>query len=91
MARKLTQAEKEWAQGLRIGSKVDALDFVAMWYTASIIDTDPENDEVLIHYDNWDPKWDEWLSRFSPRLAMHETKANGGRYSGGVAEQTVRN
>ena len=43
------------------------------WYTASVVEV--RDHELLIAYDGWGAKFQEWLPRWSDRLAPH--KSNG--------------
>jgi len=48
--------------------KVDALDTDLNWLPSQIIDTHPGKG-VLIKYEGWSDKWNEWMPVWSPRLA----------------------
>ncbi|KAJ8664725.1 hypothetical protein QAD02_006387 [Eretmocerus hayati] len=50
------------------GSKLEAKDFNDMWYSARIVETDWLEREVLIHFDNWSSRYDEWIGMNSSRL-----------------------
>jgi len=55
-----------------VGSEIDCRDDVGRIYRAEIKRKNTETGDWLIHYQNWDPKWDEWVNplaeawRFSP-------------------------
>ncbi|CAH0557104.1 unnamed protein product [Brassicogethes aeneus] len=51
-----------------INSKLEALDFNNMWYPAKIVEVDYEENEVLIHFEKFSSKYDEWICMDSPRL-----------------------
>ncbi|CAG9859535.1 unnamed protein product [Phyllotreta striolata] len=51
-----------------INSKLEVLDFKNKWYPAKIVEIDYEENEVLIHFDNFSTKYDEWISTNSSRL-----------------------
>lgn len=51
-----------------INSKLEALDFKNEWYPAKIVEIDYEENEVLIHFENFSRKYDEWISMNSSRL-----------------------
>jgi len=58
------------------GNFLDCRDKYGMWLEAEVVKL--RNDEVLIHYNNWDSKWDEWIplkdkDKFAPfhRLSVH--------------------
>lgn len=72
-----------WREDLEVSSKVDALDSVNKWYTATVINSDGSN-RVRISYDGWSSRYDEWISRHDARLQPYRSRAIGGRESGGV-------
>ncbi|XP_057665384.1 PHD finger protein 20-like isoform X8 [Diorhabda carinulata] len=51
-----------------INSRVEALDFNNEWFPAKIIEIDYDENEVLIHFENYSSKYDEWISMDSSRL-----------------------
>ncbi|XP_019869828.1 PHD finger protein 20 isoform X3 [Aethina tumida] len=51
-----------------IDSKLEALDFNNIWYPARIVEVDYEENEVLIHFEKFSSKFDEWICMDSPRL-----------------------
>lgn len=53
-----------------INTKIEALDFNNEWFPAKIIEVDYEENEVLIHFENFSNKYDEWISMSSPRLRL---------------------
>lgn len=58
------------------GSRLEACDFMAKWYPSKIIDVDWKEHEVLIHFERWSSRFDEWVSMDSPRLrAITRTSA----------------
>ncbi|KAG6965663.1 hypothetical protein JG687_00005293 [Phytophthora cactorum] len=72
-------AEKleQWRSELKLEQIVDALDTDSRWYEARIVDiTDAR---VKVHYRGWSVKWDEWLSRTSPRLMPSHSKVSNWR------------
>jgi len=48
--------------------KIDALDTDLNWLNAQILDTHPAKG-VLVKYEGWSEKWNEWIPVWSPRLA----------------------
>jgi len=74
---------EEFLNMLAVGHQVDALDSYGYWYTARIIKVDSQN-RILIKFDEWEDKWNEWIERFSGRLAKHRSIAKGGQSVGGV-------
>merc|ERR1719461_502224 len=69
--------DAEWRNNLEVGQKIDALDNVQMWYTATIVEK--EGDEVRVRFDGFSERWDETLPIISSRLAPFKTKALGGK------------
>ena len=45
------------------------------WYESTVVDVN--EDQVLVHYENWSNVWDEWMSRHSDRLAPLRTHSSG--------------
>jgi len=60
-----------WRNELEVGDSIEACDTVGKWYRSTIIQV--KEGAVMVHYDRWDPKWDEWLDTGSDRLAPRET------------------
>ncbi|XP_058810400.1 uncharacterized protein LOC131675416 [Phymastichus coffea] len=50
------------------GSKLEAKDFNEKWYSARVVETDWGEREVLIHFDKWSSRFDEWIPMDSSRL-----------------------
>lgn len=51
-----------------INEPIEALDFNQMWNSARIVEIDYEENEVLIHFDKYSSKHDEWICMDSARL-----------------------
>ncbi|XP_013792164.1 PHD finger protein 20-like protein 1 [Limulus polyphemus] len=51
-----------------LGAKLEAKDFQDKWYPAKIIAIDDDDCEVLVHYERWSARFDEWMSMDSPCL-----------------------
>ncbi|KAJ8951858.1 hypothetical protein NQ318_019834 [Aromia moschata] len=51
-----------------INSRIEALDFNNDWYPARIVEVDYEENEVLIHFEKFSSKYDEWICMNSSRL-----------------------
>jgi hypothetical protein len=72
-----------WREGLTTGSLCDARDDnSSCWYSALILQRrssttiffeDDEVDEVLIHFETWDDRWDEWISITSKRIVPRDS------------------
>ncbi|OWF49738.1 PHD finger protein 20-like protein 1 isoform X2 [Mizuhopecten yessoensis] len=52
----------------RKGEKVEAMDFMKKWYSAKIVDIDDEEATVLIHFEGWNQRYDEWVEMSSEKL-----------------------
>lgn len=50
------------------GSMLEARDFNNEWFSAKIVEVDQEDREVLVHFQNWSSRYDEWISMESARL-----------------------
>ncbi|XP_064455760.1 PHD finger protein 20-like isoform X2 [Ornithodoros turicata] len=50
------------------GTRVEAQDFQEKWYPAKVVTVDEEDGDVLIHFEGWSSRYDEWVSMDSPRL-----------------------
>ena len=74
----------KWRKQLKTGDKCDVVDPSHKWYTCTIVDIAPTRNQIMVHFTGWLPKYDEWISRDSPRLQPAFTVAKGGKDSGGV-------
>lgn len=62
-----------WAAGARL----EAMDYMQKWYPAKIVDVDEDEQKVLIHFDGWNSRFDEWVTMRSERVrALGPTHAN---------------
>ncbi|GMF36024.1 unnamed protein product [Phytophthora fragariaefolia] len=59
--------ELQWRTSLSKGDMLDALDTSRTWFEARILAA--RRNKIYVHYRSWEPKWDEWLPRTSPRIA----------------------
>ncbi|KAL0276895.1 UNVERIFIED_CONTAM: hypothetical protein PYX00_004362 [Menopon gallinae] len=50
------------------GIKIEAQDFDGKWYPAKVADVDWTENEILVHFENWNSKFDEWIPMDSSRL-----------------------
>ncbi|XP_018349614.1 PREDICTED: PHD finger protein 20 isoform X3 [Trachymyrmex septentrionalis] len=55
------------------GAKLEAKDFNDKWYSAKVVETDWDEREVLIHFDKWSSRFDEWIPMDSSRLRVLQT------------------
>ncbi|XP_076385068.1 PHD finger protein MBD-R2 isoform X3 [Megachile rotundata] len=57
------------------GAKLEAKDFNEKWYSAKVVETDWDEREVLIHFDKWSSRFDEWIPMDSSRLRVLQTQS----------------
>ncbi len=50
-----------------IGQWVDVKDTIDQWLEAQVTKVQP--DRVFIHFNGWGSRWDEWISKDSPRIS----------------------
>ncbi|XP_014479378.1 PREDICTED: uncharacterized protein LOC106746825 isoform X5 [Dinoponera quadriceps] len=50
------------------GAKLEAKDFSEKWYCAKVVEADWDEREVLVHFDKWSSRYDEWIPMDSSRL-----------------------
>lgn len=72
---KISQANDSTSK-FAINSRIEALDFNNEWFPARIIEVDYEENEVLIHFENYSNKYDEWICMNSPRLRLLQDDEN---------------
>eukprot|EP00475_Leptophrys_vorax_P038689 TRINITY_DN6875_c0_g1_i1.p1 TRINITY_DN6875_c0_g1~~TRINITY_DN6875_c0_g1_i1.p1 ORF type:complete len:154 (+),score=31.82 TRINITY_DN6875_c0_g1_i1:676-1137(+) len=71
----------EYAQQVHdVGDIVEVLDKTSKWCTARVLQV--RNDEVLVHYDGWSDRWDEWVE-CGPRIVKHGTRTLKVKVTGG--------
>ena len=57
-----------------VGQWIDALDTVEQWLEATVLELSSDSTQVLVHYNGWPSRWDEWIDVRSPRLSPFRTK-----------------
>ncbi|KAH3756275.1 hypothetical protein Pelo_11910 [Pelomyxa schiedti] len=64
----------------RIGQTLEVMDTVDKWYGSTIIDTSKNKQQILIHYEGWSNKWNEWIHIYNDchRLWPHTETASTG-------------
>lgn len=74
---------------MQVGYFVDAMDSSQRWLAASIKELDPAKG-VLVQFDGWSSKWNEWLSMRSSRLApfRRHSRGYGGQQSVALRDWT---
>ncbi|KAG8458648.1 hypothetical protein KFE25_008445 [Diacronema lutheri] len=83
-----------------VGERIEARDHVGLWYTARVADVRVGVqhgrlvEEVLVHFEGWTGRWDEWHRTDAPTLRRYAglqrfgpagSELGGGRW-GGIAE-----
>ena len=60
------------------GSMLEARDFNNKWFPAKVVEVDLEDREVLVHFQNWSSRYDEWIKMDSERLRHvdHQSESN---------------
>ena len=60
---------------------MDALDVAGTWYEAKVVDERSEGTarELLVHYNGWKARYDEWVGVGSGRLRAAGCGHEGGR------------
>ncbi|XP_071455555.1 PHD finger protein 20-like isoform X2 [Hetaerina americana] len=61
------------------GARLEARDFTERWYAAKVVEVDWEEEEVLVHFEKWSSRFDEWISMDSPRLRPPTLATNSSR------------
>ncbi|XP_066268099.1 PHD finger protein 20-like protein 1 isoform X1 [Branchiostoma lanceolatum] len=62
---------KRWMRpgiALKVGAKMEAMDYLKKWYPAKIEEVDYEEREILVHFEGWNHRYDEWLPFDSERI-----------------------
>ena len=55
------------------GQWVDVKDTVDQWLEAQVLEVNPTNSQVFVHYNGWPNRWDEWIDMNSPRIQHFKT------------------
>ncbi|XP_043514068.1 PHD finger protein 20 isoform X1 [Frieseomelitta varia] len=72
------------------GAKLEAKDFNEKWYSAKVVETDWDEREVLIRFDKWSSKFDEWIPMDSSRLRVLQTQSNEQTWNLSSSETKMR-
>lgn len=65
---KVFATSKNGLMQFSINARIEVLDNDNLWYPAQIVEIDFEENEILIHFENFSNKYDEWICMDSPRL-----------------------
>lgn len=60
------------ARGVTVNSDI-LIEWEGIWWNAKVKETDSNKNQLLISYENWSSKWDEWVDCVSPRLKHSDT------------------
>ncbi|XP_063406855.1 PHD finger protein 20-like protein 1 isoform X2 [Mytilus trossulus] len=52
----------------RKGEKIEAMDFIEKWYPAKIIEIDEDDIAVLVHFEGWNQRYDQWMDMSSEKI-----------------------
>lgn len=58
-----------------IGARLEALDYLQKWYPSRIEKIDYEEGKMLVHFERWSHRYDEWIYWDSNRLRPLERPA----------------
>ena len=61
----------EWRNTLQVGSLIDclddSLDINKHWFAARIIDVGSDYNKILVHFEGWSERWNQWINRFNKK------------------------
>lgn len=69
-----TSAARSAQRQFFVGQWLDVKDTVDQWLEATVLDIN--DGKVLIHYNGWPSRWDEWIDFSSPRIAPFRTRTS---------------
>nr|XP_034186180.1 PHD finger protein 20 isoform X3 [Osmia lignaria] len=72
------------------GAKLEAKDFNEKWYSAKVVETDWDEREVLIHFDKWSSRFDEWIPMDSSRLRVLQTQPTEETWDPPASEENMK-
>ncbi|XP_046659770.1 PHD finger protein 20-like protein 1 isoform X4 [Homalodisca vitripennis] len=50
------------------GSRLEVMDFNEKWYPVKVVEVDYDEGEVLVHFEKWSDRYDEWVRMDSNRI-----------------------
>jgi len=50
------------------GIKLEVSDYAGKWYPAKVVEVDVDENEILVHFEHWSSRFDEWIKMDSNRL-----------------------
>ena len=66
------QKPRDW----QVDSTIEALDLMGKWYKARVLHV--SETAVMVHYNAWSSKWNEWVERTSGRLRRLDANSERG-------------
>lgn len=67
---------KDW-RAFEQNDIIDAQDTVGKWYESTVVKVDEEKKQILVHYNGWESRWDQWLDFTSDKVADLGTHTYG--------------
>ncbi|XP_010878758.2 PHD finger protein 20-like protein 1 isoform X2 [Esox lucius] len=55
-----------------VGARIEAQDYLQKWYSSRIEEIDYDEGKMLVHFDRWSHRYDEWIAWDSTRLRSLE-------------------
>ncbi|XP_064610601.1 PHD finger protein 20-like isoform X3 [Liolophura sinensis] len=52
----------------QVGERIEAMDYLSKWYPAKMLEVDLSDQTVLIHFEGWNQRYDEWVAMHSDKL-----------------------
>lgn len=83
-----TDKTKTRKNNFTVNSRIEALSLNNAWYPAKVLEEDYTENEVLIHFEQFSTKFDEWICVDSPRLRPLQASnaSSSGKKKRAVAE-----
>ncbi|XP_028406009.1 PHD finger protein 20-like protein 1 isoform X2 [Dendronephthya gigantea] len=51
-----------------VGNRIEAMDYMCNWYVSKIAKVDHKKKKILIHFEGWNSRYDEWVSFDSKKI-----------------------
>ncbi|XP_046839129.1 PHD finger protein 20-like protein 1 isoform X2 [Xenia sp. Carnegie-2017] len=51
-----------------VGNRIEAMDYMSQWYVSKIAKVDLKKRKILIHFEGWNSRYDEWVSFDSKKI-----------------------
>jgi hypothetical protein len=72
-----------------VGQWLDVKDTVNQWLEATVMDINPQEGSLKVHYNGWPTRWDEWVPFTSQRIAPFRTRTVHSAYSPYISPSPV--